>query len=114
MGFLILLFVAQDSSVSVDIAEYMRQWAIIPKLTFPKMLAHKLEVGLHCFAVVLAIPASCGALVSADLYRCTTRMLPARNVVLLLFEAPAVWYTSELDGVIYTLAQILRKAERKE
>lgn len=44
-GFLLLLFVAQDSNVSVDMAEYMRQWAIIPELTFPEMLSHKFEIG---------------------------------------------------------------------
>lgn len=44
-GFLILIFVLQDFSVSVDIAEYMRQWAIIPELTFPQMLVHKFELG---------------------------------------------------------------------
>lgn len=44
-AFLVLIFVAQDGSVSVDIAEYMRQWAIIPNLTFPQMLVHKFEIG---------------------------------------------------------------------
>ena len=44
-GFLILIFVVQDFSVSLDIAEYMRQWAIIPGLTFPQMLVHKFEIG---------------------------------------------------------------------
>lgn len=44
-GFLILLFALQDSSVSVDMGEYMQQWAIIPKLTFPEMLTHKFEIG---------------------------------------------------------------------
>ncbi len=44
-GFLILIFVLQDFSVSLDIAEYMRQWAIIPNLTLPQMLVHKFEIG---------------------------------------------------------------------
>jgi len=44
-GFLILMFTLQDGSVSVDIAEYMRQWEIIPELTFPRMLSHKFEIG---------------------------------------------------------------------
>lgn len=44
-GFLILIFALQDYSVSLDIAEYMRQWAIIPNLTFPQMLVHKFEIG---------------------------------------------------------------------
>ena len=44
-GFLILIFSLQDYSVSIDIAEYMRQWAIIPNLTFAKMLVHKFEIG---------------------------------------------------------------------
>ena len=44
-AFLILIFTLQDYSVSVDIAEYMRQWAIIPDLTFSQMLVHKFEIG---------------------------------------------------------------------
>lgn len=44
-GFLILIFALQDFSVSIDIAEYMRQWVIIPSLTFPQMLIHKFEIG---------------------------------------------------------------------
>lgn len=44
-GFLVLIFVLQDFSVSIDIAEYMRQWAIIPNLTFSEMLVHKFEIG---------------------------------------------------------------------
>lgn len=44
-GFLILIFVVQDDSVSIDIAEYMRQWAIIPQLTLGQMLVHKFEIG---------------------------------------------------------------------
>lgn len=43
-GFLILIFTLQDYSVSLDIAEYMRQWEIIPELTFPEMLNHKFEI----------------------------------------------------------------------
>lgn len=35
-GFLILIFVAQDFSVSIDIAEYMRQWESSPRLRCPK------------------------------------------------------------------------------
>lgn len=44
-AFLLLIFVVQDSGVSVDIAEYMRQYAIIPGLTFGEMLVHKFEIG---------------------------------------------------------------------
>lgn len=44
-SFLVVIFVLQDFSVSLDIAEYMRQWAIIPHLTFPQMLVHKFEIG---------------------------------------------------------------------
>lgn len=44
-GFLILIFVLQDYSVSLDIAEYMRQWVAIPDLTFSQMLVHKFEIG---------------------------------------------------------------------
>ena len=43
--FLLIIFVAQDFSVSIDIAEYMRQYAIIPTLTFGQMLTHKFEIG---------------------------------------------------------------------
>ena len=44
-GFLILIFVLQDYSVSLDIGEYMRQWEIIPTLSFGEMLVHKFEIG---------------------------------------------------------------------
>lgn len=44
-GFLILIFTLQDHSVSLDIAEYMRQWEIIPTLSFAEMLSHKFEIG---------------------------------------------------------------------
>lgn len=52
-GFLILIFVAQDYSVSIDIAEYMRQWAIIPELSFGEMLSHKFEIGYVLLCWVL-------------------------------------------------------------
>lgn len=52
-GFLILMFVLQDSSVSIDMAEYMRQWAIIPHLSFPQMLVHKFEIGYVLLCYVL-------------------------------------------------------------
>ena len=45
VGFLLLMFVAQDYSVSIDIAEYMRQYRIIPDLSFGQMLLHKFEIG---------------------------------------------------------------------
>lgn len=44
-GFLVLIFVLQDYSVSLDIAEYMRQWEIIPNLSLGEMLVHKFEIG---------------------------------------------------------------------
>lgn len=44
-GFLLLIFVAQDSSVSVDTAEYMKQYEIISTLSFGQMLTHKFEIG---------------------------------------------------------------------
>lgn len=52
-GFLILMFALQDGTVSVDIAEYMRQWQIIPELSFSEMLSHKFEIGyvLLCYCV---------------------------------------------------------------
>lgn len=43
--FLLIIFIAQDFSVSIDIAEYMRQYAIIPTLSFGQMLTHKFEIG---------------------------------------------------------------------
>lgn len=53
-GFLILIFVVQDFSVSIDIAEYMRQYAIIPHLTFSQMLVHKFEIGYVLLCWLLA------------------------------------------------------------
>lgn len=52
-GFLVLIFVAQDYSVSIDMAEYMRQWAIIPELSLGEMLVHKFEIGyvLLCYGL---------------------------------------------------------------
>lgn len=44
-GFLILLFVVQDFGVSVDTAEYMRQYDIIPTLTIRELFTHKFEIG---------------------------------------------------------------------
>jgi len=44
-AFLILLFAAQDFSVSVDAGEYLLQWKIIPQLTLEEMLVHKFEIG---------------------------------------------------------------------
>ena len=52
-GFLILLFTVQDFSVSIDIAEYMRQWAIIPNLSLGEMLVHKFEIGYVLLCWVL-------------------------------------------------------------
>ncbi len=52
-GFLVLIFVAQDFSVSIDIAEYMTQWDIIPTLTFGEMLSHKFEIGYVLLCRVL-------------------------------------------------------------
>lgn len=56
VGFLLLLFVAQDFTVSVDTAEYMKQYEIISTLSFGQMLTHKFEIGyvllcrvLNCF-----------------------------------------------------------------
>lgn len=53
-SFLIILFVAQDFSVSIDIAEYMRQYDIIPHLTFSEMLVHKFEIGYVLLCRLLA------------------------------------------------------------
>ena len=44
-GFLLLIFTVQDTSVSVDTAEYIRQYEIIPTLSFTQMLTHKFEIG---------------------------------------------------------------------
>lgn len=52
--FLILIFVAQDSSVSIDTAEYMRQFELIPTLTFGQMLTHKFEISFVLICRVLS------------------------------------------------------------
>lgn len=52
-GFLLLIFVLQDYSVSIDMAEYMRQWAIIPGLSLGEMLVHKFEIGYVLLCYVL-------------------------------------------------------------
>lgn len=52
-GFLLLIFVVQDSSVSVDTAEYMRQYEIIPTLSFSQMLVHKFEIGFVLLCRIL-------------------------------------------------------------
>lgn len=52
-GFLMIIFVAQDDSVSIDIAEYMRQWRIIPGLSLGEMLKHKFEIGYVLLCWVL-------------------------------------------------------------
>lgn len=44
-GFLILIFVAQGITPYTDIVEYMRQYHIIPTLSFGEMLTHKFEIG---------------------------------------------------------------------
>lgn len=44
-GFLLMMFLVQDFSISADIAEYMRQFEIIPTLSFGEMLNHKFEIG---------------------------------------------------------------------
>lgn len=53
-AFLILIFVVQDFSVSIDIAEYMRQYYIIPRLTFGEMLTHKFEIGFVSLSRLIA------------------------------------------------------------
>ncbi len=52
-AFLILIFVLQDISVSIDIQEYMVQYALIPELSFGEMLNHKFEIAyvLLCWIV---------------------------------------------------------------
>lgn len=52
-GFLVLLFALQDDSVSMDLPEYMTQWALIPQLTLPEMLVHKFEIGFVLLCRVL-------------------------------------------------------------
>lgn len=54
-GFLILMFVSQDFSVSIDIAEYMRQYDIIPTLSLGQMLVHKFEIGYVLLCKVLEL-----------------------------------------------------------
>lgn len=52
--FLILLFAVQDASVSVDNAEYMRQFELIPTLTFGQMLTHKFEISFVLICRILS------------------------------------------------------------
>lgn len=52
-GFLILMFVVQDFSVSADMAEYMRQYDMIPTLSLGQMLTHKFEIGYVLLCRVL-------------------------------------------------------------
>lgn len=54
-GVLILLFAAQDISVSVDLPEYMRQYALISTLSFGEMLTHKFEIGYVLLNWLLAL-----------------------------------------------------------
>lgn len=44
-SFLLVLFVAKDSSVSSDVPEYMLQYDIIQTLTLPEFFTHKFEIG---------------------------------------------------------------------
>lgn len=53
-GFLILMFALQDAGVSTDIEEYMRQFALIPGLSFGEMLTHKFEIGYVLLNKMLA------------------------------------------------------------
>lgn len=52
-AFLMLIFVAQDAGVSVDMGEYMLQYSIIPELSFGQMLIHKFEIGYVLLCWVL-------------------------------------------------------------
>ena len=52
--FLILIFAVQDFGVSIDIAEYMRQWDLIPTLSFREMLTHKFEIGYVLLCRILS------------------------------------------------------------
>ena len=54
-GFLILLYAVQDGSVSIDIEEYMRQYAAISDLSFAQMLTHKFEIGYVLLCRILAL-----------------------------------------------------------
>ena len=94
-GFLILIFVAQDFSVSIDIAEYMRQWEIIPELTLPQMLRHKFEIGyvLLCwilervFASQRVLLLALGVLILFPFARSYEKESPAPMVALMAFVA---------------------------
>lgn len=53
-GFLVLIFALQDDSVSIDMAEYTRQWELIPTLSLQEMLVHKFEIGYVLLCRLLA------------------------------------------------------------
>ena len=53
-GFLILIFALQDAGVSTDTEEYMRQYHLIPGLSFQEMLTHKFEIGFVLLNKLLA------------------------------------------------------------
>ena len=46
-GVLILFFVIQDASVSLDTAEYMLQYSLMRHMRFMPMLHHKFEIGYN-------------------------------------------------------------------
>ena len=53
-GFLIFCFAVKDFGVSVDTAEYLRQYAIVPTLRFGQLLEHKFELGYNLMCILLA------------------------------------------------------------
>lgn len=53
-AFLLLLFALQDFSVSVDTAEYMYQYAVIPTLPLGALPGHKFELGYVLLCRLLA------------------------------------------------------------
>lgn len=54
-GVLILFFALQDASVSVDTAEYMLQYSLIPGMSLTDMLGHKFEIGYNLLCKLLSV-----------------------------------------------------------
>lgn len=53
-GFLILVFALQDAGVSTDTEEYLRQYHLIPGLSFGELITHKFEIGYVLLNKLLA------------------------------------------------------------
>lgn len=104
-GFLILLFAIQDFSVGYDMGEYMRQWDLIPTLTFREMLGHKFEIGyvLLCFLLERVFTServlllAMAVMILLPYCRCFERETPDPMIALMAFTALGMY----LHALIY-------------